>query len=100
MSKTPTIPEAGAVLTYDLCIVALKHSEIVLGHVSGTCKAIYVALKTHIPVYSTSLDLGLGTRKPIEWQRLNSQVVVRLRNYLSTGKYYLLTIIKSQVYNP
>ena len=57
-------------------------------------------LKTHIPVYSTLLDKGLGTRKPIEWQRLNSQVEVRLRIYLSTGKYYLLTIIKSQVYYP
>ena len=59
-----------------------------------------VTLKTHIPVYSTSLDKGLGTRKPIEWQRLNSQLEVRIRNYLSTGKYYLLTIIKSQVYYP
>ena len=29
MQKTPAIPEAGAVLTYDLCIFALKHSEIV-----------------------------------------------------------------------
>ena len=57
-------------------------------------------LKTHVAVYSTSLDKGLGTRKPIEWQRLNSQVEVQLRNYLSTGKYYLLTIIKSQVYYP
>ena len=59
-----------------------------------------ISLKTHIPVYSTSLDKGLGTGKPIEWQKLNSQVEVRLRNYLSTGKYYLLTIIKSQVYYP
>ena len=57
-------------------------------------------LKTHIPVYSTSLDKGLGTRKPIEWQRLNSHVEVQIRDYLSTGKYYLHTIIKSQVYYP
>ena len=58
------------------------------------------ALNTHIPVYLTSLDKGLGTRKPIEWERLNSQLEVRIRKYLSTGKYYLLTIIKSQVYYP
>ena len=61
---------------------------------------IAIQLKTHIPVYSTSLDYGLGTRNPIEWQRLNSQVEVRLRNYLSTGKYYLLTINKSHLYYP
>ena len=60
----------------------------------------YFGLKTYIPVYSTSLNNGLGTRKPIEWQRLNSQVEVRLRNYLPTGEYYLLTIIKSQAYYP
>ena len=60
----------------------------------------WLKLKTNIPVYSTSLDKGLGTRKPIEWQRLNYQVEVRIRNYLSTGKHYLLTIIKSQVYYP
>ena len=59
-----------------------------------------LALKTHIPVYSTSSDKGLGTRKPTKWQRLNSQLEVRIRNYLSTGKYYFLTIIKSQVYYP
>ena len=57
-------------------------------------------LKTNIPVYSTSLDQGLGTRKPIEWQRLNYHVEVQIRDYLSTDKYYLPTIIKSQVYNP
>ena len=56
--------------------------------------------KTHIPVYSPSLDKGLYTRKPIEWQRLYSQVEVQIRDYLSTGKYYLPTLIKSQVYYP
>ena len=35
-------------------------------------KLMCYVLKTHILVYSTSLDKGLGTRKPIEWQRLNS----------------------------
>ena len=48
-------------------------------------------LKTHIPVYSPSLDKGLSTRKPIEWQRLTSQVEVQIRDYLSTGKYYQIT---------
>ena len=65
----------------------------------ASCDLEFGLFKTHIPVYSASLDLGLGTRKPIEWHRLNSQVEVRLRNYLSTGKYYL-TIIKSQVHYP
>ena len=63
-------------------------------------KRVMMALKTHIPVYSTSLDKGLGTRKHIEWQRLNFHVEVQIRDYLSTGKYYLPTIIKSQVYYP
>ena len=59
-----------------------------------------LCLKSHIPVYSTSLDYGLGTRKPIEWQRLISQVEVQKRDYLSKDKYYLPTIIKLQVYYP
>ena len=57
-------------------------------------------LKAYIPVYSTSLDSGLSTRKHIKWQIHNSQVEVKIRDYLSTGKYYLPTIIKSQVYYP
>ena len=57
-------------------------------------------LKTHIPVYSKSLDKGLSTRKPIEWQRLLSQLEVQIRDYLSTGKYYIPKIIKLQVYYP
>ena len=57
-------------------------------------------LKTHIPVYSTSFDYGLSTRKPIEWQRLASEVEVQIRDRLSVGKYYLPTIIKLQVYYP
>ena len=44
--------------------------------------AIKNLIKTHIHVYSTSLDIRLGTRKPIEWERLNSQVEVRIRNYI------------------
>ena len=57
-------------------------------------------LKTYIPVYSTSLDKGLSTRKPIEWHILNSQVRVQVRDYLFTGKYFLPRIIKLQVYYP
>ena len=57
-------------------------------------------LKTYIPVYSTSLDKGLSTRKPVEWQRLTPHAEVHVRDYLSTGKYYLPTIIKLQVYYP
>ena len=57
-------------------------------------------LKAYIPVYSKSLDKGLSTRKPIEWQILLSQVEVQIRDYLSTGKYYLPKIIKIQVYYP
>ena len=59
-----------------------------------------VSLKTYIPVYSKSLDKGLSTRKPIEWQRLLSQLEVQIRDYLSTSKYYLPKIIKLQVYYP
>ena len=51
-------------------------------------------------LYSCTLDKGLSTRKPIEWQRLTSHVEVQIRDYLSTGKYYIPTIIKSQVHNP
>ena len=57
-------------------------------------------LNTYIPVYSKSLDKGLSTRKPIEWQRLLSQLEVQIRDYLSTGKYHLPKIIKLQVYYP
>ena len=57
-------------------------------------------LKTYIPVYSKSLDKGLRTRKPIEWQRLLSQLKVKIRDYLSTGKYYFPKIIRLQVYYP
>ena len=39
----------------------------------GTKNAKFEPLKTYIPVYSKSLDKGLSTRKPIEWQRLLSQ---------------------------
>ena len=59
-----------------------------------------MCLKTHIPVYSPSLDKGLSIRKHIEWQRLTFEVEVQIRDYLSTGKYYLPTLIKSQVYYP
>ena len=55
-------------------------------------------LKTYNPVYSKSLDKGLSTRKPIEWQIPLSQLEVQIRDYLSTGKYYLLKFIKLEVY--
>ena len=55
---------------------------------------MWSSLKAHIPVYSTSLDKGLSTRKPVDWQRLNYQEEVQIRDYLSTGKYDLPTIIK------
>ena len=61
---------------------------------------VYACLKTYIPVYSKPLDKGLSTREPIEWQRLFSQLEVQIRDYLSTGKYYLPKIIKLQVYYP
>ena len=57
-------------------------------------------LKTHNPVYSTSLDYGLSIGKSIEWQRLASHVQCPIRDDLSTGKYYLPTFIKLQVYYP
>ena len=63
-------------------------------------KGLYGPLKTYIPVYSASLDKGLSTRKPVEWQRLTPHAEVQVRDYLSIGKYYLLTIIKLQVYYP
>ena len=54
----------------------------------------------YIPVYSTLLDQDLSTRKPIEWHRLARQVEVPIRDYFSTGKNYLSTIIKSQLNCP
>ena len=70
-----------------------KEIEMVASILAVTCRT----LKTYIPVYSTSSDYGLSTIKPIEWQRLTLQVEVQIREYLSKGKYYLPTIIKSQV---
>ena len=61
------------------------------------CHFNVLPLKTYIPVYSTSLDYGLSTRKPVECQGLNSQIEVQIRDYLFTGKYFLPRIIKSQV---
>ena len=40
------------------------------------------SLKTDIPVYSKSFDKGLSTRKPIEWQRLLSQLEVQIRAHV------------------
>ena len=65
----------------------------------GTPLAFHIII-LDIPVYSTSLDKGLSTRKPIEWHRLAIQVEVQIRDYLSTGKTYPPTIIKSQVHFP
>ena len=53
-----------------------------------------------MPVYETSLEKGLSTRKPIEGQGLNLHVEVHIRDYLFTGKYFLHRIIKLKVYYP
>ena len=60
--------------------------------IAGNIEFEAIPLKTHSPVCSTSFTKGLGTRKPIEWQRLNSHVEVQIRDNFSTGKYYFPTM--------
>ena len=46
------------------------------------------------------IKLGTKHENTYEWQRLTSQVEIQIRDDLSTGKYYIPTIIKSHVYYP